>query len=934
MRSLHSLGMALETVDADRAFPIDDAPPVAMAPTVSFTAEQAAAQLTRGGYTWQAQMGQPVTVTYAYRFSAPTTMPDDTGGFSQFNGAQVLAAEAALRAWSDVAQITFTRVSGLGVNGNYSNNATILFGNYSTGGDDAAGFAFLPNPNAKGAGSIAGDVWINATLNYNTGPIGTYGAAVLIHEIGHAIGLEHPGDYDAGDDTEPTYNDAVYREDDRQYTVMSYFSETNTGANFQGKYAAAPMLHDIYALQRLYGASTTTLLGDTIYGVGSNTGRTWLSSKLDSVKLIFAVWDNGGIDTFNFSFYEADQRIDLRPGAFSDVGGLIGNVVIPYEVAIENAMGGLGSDRIDGNNLDNVLWGNGGNDTLDGHEGNDELRGGAGADRLIGGTGTDTVTYSEATAGVVAFLLSPSSNSGFAAGDLYDSIENLIGTSFGDILGGSDTANVISGLVGNDYLYGAEGDDTLIGGAGADRLEGQGGNDTASYAGAAAGVTSFLGGAFLNTGEAAGDSYFSIENIMGSAFADLLVGDGGNNIVNGGAGNDFVFGGIGADSLFGGAGDDQVQGGPGADVIDGGDGNDIASYSEAAAGMVVFMLAPQASTGDGQGDTFFSIEGVTGSVFGDILGGTEGNNTIVGGGGNDYVFAAGGDDIIDGGPGSDQMEGQGGFDFVTYRSATAGVSAYLATPQLNTGDAAGDTYAGIEGLLGSYYNDVMAGDAFDNIVQGLAGNDTLYGGAGNDYVVGDEGDDVLEGGAGADVLDGGFGLDVASYAGASSGVTVNLANTALNKGEAAGDIYRAIDFILGSAFADVLVGDANDNRLAGGAGADTLTGGAGADFFTFLAVSDGGDTITDFRFGTDQFLATDRLNFASNAFGLPVGVLDPSHFFSGTNPSASASGPAFLFNTTTHQLFYDVDGNGGQAAVLMATLSNGQNLNSTDIWLV
>ena len=115
-------------------------------------------------------------------------------------------------------------------------------------------------------------------------------------EIGHAIGLAHPGDYNTGGS--PTYaNSAIYYEDSRQYTVMSYFSESNTGAYFGGRYTAAPLLDDIAAIQLAYGANMSTRLGDTTYGYNSTADRPWFDVVASGSRLIFAVWDAGGTDS-------------------------------------------------------------------------------------------------------------------------------------------------------------------------------------------------------------------------------------------------------------------------------------------------------------------------------------------------------------------------------------------------------------------------------------------------------------------------------------------------------------------------------------------------------------------------------------------------------------------------------------------------------------
>ena len=340
---------------------------------------------------------------------------------------------------------------------------------------------------------------------------------------------------------------------------------------------------------------------------------------------------------------------------------------------------------------DDTLTGSPGADILDGLGGNDILIGGAGADTLIGGSGTDTASYANAPAAVIANLTTPASNTGHAAGDTYNGVENLTGSAFNDTLTGDANANTLDGGAGNDTLDGNDGNDILIGGAGGDTLNGGNGTDTASYATAAAGVTANLATPASNTGDAAGDTYTTIENLTGSAFADTLTGNASANVLDGGAGDDTLIGGAGADALIGGS------------------GIDTASYATSTAAVTVNLLTPASNTGDAAGDTFNGIENLTGGTVADTLTGDANANILSGLAGNDTLNGGDGNDILIGGAGGDLMTGGNGTDTASYATAAAGVTANLATPASNTGDAASDTYTTIENLTGSAFADTLTG---------------------------------------------------------------------------------------------------------------------------------------------------------------------------------------------------------------------------------
>ncbi|MGB3737986.1 MAG: M10 family metallopeptidase C-terminal domain-containing protein, partial [Pontixanthobacter sp.] len=164
-------------------------------------------------------------------------------------------------------------------------------------------------------------------------------------------------------------------------------------------FVITPMVADILALQTLYGATTTTRIGDDIYGVGNTTGRVAFGTSDGATDaagnlLAFTIIDNGGIDTLDYSSFSAPQTIDLNPETFSNVGGNVGNMSIARGTVIENAVGGSGDDVLIGNAVDNMLSGGAGRDRLDGGDGADMLNGGAGNDSLNGGSNVDTAIVS------------------------------------------------------------------------------------------------------------------------------------------------------------------------------------------------------------------------------------------------------------------------------------------------------------------------------------------------------------------------------------------------------------------------------------------------------------------------------------------------------------------------------------------------------------
>ncbi len=304
-----------------------------------------------------------------------------------------------------------------------------------------------------------------------------------------------------------------------------------------------------------------------------------------------------------------------------------------------------GDDDIRGSTAYDVLHGFDGDDFIKGNGGGDTIDGGLGADIMVGGGG-DTRYYVDNARDATIEFAGGGRDTVFSVVDhtLREYVDDLLlldnaitgtGNELKNLVDGTDGNNMLYGLGGGDTLQGNRGDDILNGGAGADFLGGSIGVDTASYSNATTGLTASLIKPLVNTGEAAGDTYSEIENLLGSKYGDVLIGDAGSNALNGGDGNDVLHGRQGADALIGGA------------------GTDTASYSSASAGVTASMSNTALNTNDAEGDTFNAIENLTGSSHNDYLYGSTGANTLSGGAGNDKLNGGLGNDRLSGGTGND-----------------------------------------------------------------------------------------------------------------------------------------------------------------------------------------------------------------------------------------------------------------------------------------
>ena len=311
-----------------------------------------------------------------------------------FNATQIAATREALQSWANVANLNFSEVAETS-----TNVGDFRFAFSSALPSNTWGWAGYPN----NYWASAADVWVNSEHGSDIDwSAGSYNFEALMHEIGHGLGLKHPGNYNGTGLGEPPFISAAL--DFRDHTIMSYNDSANSlypsAGMVNGSYdwisyrvnPETPMVLDIAAIQYLYGANMSYHTGNDTYA-------------FDTTRPFFkTIWDAGGSDTISASSFILSCTISLIPGSYSSLrfpppsntGGETttydgsNNLAIAYNCIIENATGGSGNDILIGNDANNLLMGGAGNDTLSGGAGNDTLSGGAGDDVIDGGTGIDT----------------------------------------------------------------------------------------------------------------------------------------------------------------------------------------------------------------------------------------------------------------------------------------------------------------------------------------------------------------------------------------------------------------------------------------------------------------------------------------------------------------------------------------------------------------
>jgi Ca2+-binding RTX toxin-like protein len=828
--------------------------------------------------------------------------------FQPFDFAQQAAAIQAMALWASVANITFTQVDDTAGDMDVGD---IRFGNSGVvTNSTSAAWAYLPYDDNSGfTYPENGDVWFDYQLqdNLDLQP-GQFGFSTMIHEVGHAIGLDHPFADVAGEIALPA------GQANQRYSIMAY--NLYSGATIE---AYGPMLYDILALQYIYGENTTTRTGNDVY--------TFLTDK----EYLECIWDAGGHDTIDLSNQTRNQVIDLREGTFSSIGvknnGQTGNgnVSIAFNVTIEDAVGGSGHDKITGNGVANDMDAGIGNDTIAGGLGNDTLTGGTGNDSMSGG-GNDDLYFVDSTLDKVIELANEGTDTvkstvtySFALAPNVEHLElvgggNLNGTgnaSNNTILGnGGD--NILDGGLGNDTLTGGAGNDIYILNAVGDKVVELGSDTSDTVKSSAASLVAFAG----------------IENYFFTGItAFTFTGDGVDNTVSGGNGNDTLDGAGGNDTLLGNGGNDSLTGGTGEDLLDGGLGND---KMNGGSGNDTYVINAAGDTiTEAGGDTEDLVKSsvtvnlailASGLIEHAILTGATAINATGNGEDNELTGNAAANKL-DGGAGADHLDGGKGADIYTVDdvgdvvlesfSGTAGGidlvnSAVTFTLDLNLEKLTLAVGAGSIDGTGNTLNNTIIGNEGDNSLDGGVGNDTMTGGKGSDIYVVDSALDVVNetiangSGGGIDTVESSVTFTLATRA--------NIDNvTLLGSGNINGT---------GNALANTILGNGGNNILDGGAGADILKGGAGNDTYVFDNLADA--ATEDAASGTDELktkvkIATGLANIENYTY---IGTAAWS--FTGTTDDNKIGGAAANDTLNGGQGNDTLNGNGGNDSLIGA----------------
>lgn len=576
-------------------------------PATNWTDSQVLNQLV-SGYSWSGS-----TITFAF----PTTTSGLTGstektGFTPLNAAQTSKALTALSLWDDLMQADLVQTT--------SSTSNIEFGNSQNGVSYAQ--AYFPT---------AGTVWFNPSYSDLSNPvIGRHGFLAIVHEIGHALGLDHMGDYNgSGDWTPSSFQDSTV------LSVMSYFGPSwgSGAANGEGLVAWAdwvsasgslyspqtPMLNDVMAIQSVYGVETTTRTDDTTYGFNSTVGTAsgGIYDFMSNANPILCLFDSGGNDTLDLSGWSTSSIISLVSGSFSSSNSMTYNISIAYTCNIENAVGGAGNDTLTGSAFAN---------RLDGGNGNDTFTGGMGDDVLIGGGGTDTAVFVGAYA-------------------LYTILYDAISATF-TVSGSSDGTDILTGI--ENFLFS---DQSVLASSLTSSPPPPG--DAAVAVSIAATTSS------ANEGNSGSTAFSFTVTLAQAATSSQSV-----NYTVLGTGADAASSADFSSPLTGTVTFDTGQTVATIQVLVSGDTvvekNETFSVTLSSASSGLQIGTASATSTIVNDDVSYKI--INGNNSGNTLRGSSGGDAISGLGGNDTIYGNNGNDLINGGRGNDKMTGGAGSD--------------------------------------------------------------------------------------------------------------------------------------------------------------------------------------------------------------------------------------------------------------------------------
>lgn len=905
---------------------------------------------------------------------------------------------AAFDAWEAVTNIHFVEIADGGGDGGDDPVADIRIAGH-VGFETATVLAhgFFPG-RLPAFGTIAGDIHFDTDETWSTTTSVTPGGIkvfnVMLHELGHALGLGHSDESLVTGIMNPNYNAAlnalqpddiegiqeIYGEPDNSFFVREIF-----GSN------ASEVLFGTFNRDAMFGGFGADLLlgsgGDDFLDGGpqddrlfGGTGNDFIAGRAGNDFIDGGTGDDliaGGIgfDTIDYSRYGGSIRVDVPNNGVTGAAGIDGihgiEAIIGTSfddlyilgsdpmVIIESPGGGIDKitselstilpvnvENLELTGNDDVIGvGNAANNLIEGNRGDNRLIGGAGNDVLIGGPGRDSFADE---AGDDTF----DGGSGIDLID-YSSVPRgiIVDLDKETVTGatGTDVVRNINRFVGTrfDDLY-------ILGDTQATIIESpNGGTDHISSS-----LDIFMPANVEEATLTGTRNKFVIGNsldnvITGNSAAPLPsgIGNDGRNFLSGGAGNDVIFGNGGADTLDGGSGEDHLQGGTGSDTyeVDSSRDNVVEVPNEGidrvrstvshtlAANVEILELLGSANL-SGTGNELNN--NITGNSGGNTLNGKSGNDFLNGGAGTDLLVGDAGNDVLLGGTGADILLGGTGND------------TYIVD---NSGDLVGENLnSGIDHVFSSVTFDLDAGpfgrhaenltltgtgringsgNALNNQITGGSGNNVLSGDGGNDTLRGNDGNDILHGNDGNDFLFGGDDIDVLFGGNGHDVLAGDAGNDFLLGGSGNDNLSGGTghDILSGETGNDTLDGGAGNDRLTGGNGADRLTGGSGRDTFDYNNFLELGDTITDFAKG--QFVFT-----GFSFFFDPGDVLDISDVLDGFGDPVDPFGGGFVdfvnlgnvFTGLSTRVNVDIDGTGGIFGPFTLATLEGVHLTEAD----